>query len=108
MDDFSLTQHVKAPTRPVKSKTLDLLLSSYPNSISGVSTSSGLSDQDIVNFKINLKAMHFSKSPHRVYLYKKANFDGLNEFIAKSLAEFFASNPWKTLWSITGMHSKML
>ena len=29
------------------------------------------------------------------YLYKKANFDGLNKFIAKSSAEFFASNPWE-------------
>lgn len=95
MDDFSLIQHVKAPTRPVSEKTLDLLLSTYPNSISGVSTSSGLSDHDIVSFEINLKATRFSKSPHRVYLYKKANFDGLNEFIAKSSAEFFASNPWE-------------
>jgi len=36
MDDFSLTQHIKAPMRPVSEKTLDLLLSTYPNSISGV------------------------------------------------------------------------
>ena len=27
------------------------------------------------------------------YIYKKANFDGLNDFISKSSSEFFASNP---------------
>ena len=95
MDDFSLTQHVKASTRPASEKTLDLLLSTYPNSISGVSTFSGLRDHDIINFEINLKATRFSKSSHRVYLYKKANFNRLNEFMAKSLAGFFAPNPWE-------------
>ena len=52
-----------------------MLLSNNPNSISGVSTYSGLSDHDIVDFEINLKATRFSKSSHRVYLDKKANFN---------------------------------
>ena len=33
MDDYSPTQHVKVPTRPVSGKILDLLLSTYPNYI---------------------------------------------------------------------------
>ena len=86
---------MKASTRSASEKTLDLLVSTYPNSVSGVSTSCGLSDHDIVNFEIKLKATRFSKSSHRIYLYKKTNFNGLNEFIAKSSAEFFASNPWE-------------
>lgn len=95
MDDFSLTQHFKTVTRPASEKILDLLLSTYPNSISHVSSSTGLSDHLNVYFEINLKATRFSKPPHRAYLYEKANFVGLNEFIAKSSAEFFASNPLK-------------
>ena len=108
MDDYSLTQHVKVPTRPASGKTLDLLLCTYPNSVSGVFTSPGLSDHHIVNFEVNLKATRFPKPSYRVYEYKKANFGGLNEFIAKSSSEFFASDPReKTLWSIVGMRSKM-
>ena len=93
MDDYSLTQHVKVPTRPASGKTLDLLLSTYPNSVSGVFTSPGLSDHHIVNFEVNLKATRFPKHSYRVYEYKKANFGGLNEFIAKSSSEFIASDP---------------
>ena len=92
--DYSLSQHVKVPTRPASGKTLDLLLSSYPNSVSNVSTSPGLSDHLPVTFEIILKPHRSTKPPHKVYIYKKANFDGLNDFILKSSSEVFASNPW--------------
>ena len=78
MDDYSLTQHVKVPTRPASEKTLDLLLTTYPKSISGVCASDGLSDHNIVRFEVNLKARRSSQRPHRVYVYKKADFGGLN------------------------------
>lgn len=93
LDDYSLSQHVKVPTRPASGKTLDLLLSTYPNSVSNVSTSPGLSDHLAVTFEINLKPHRSTKPPHKVYVYKKANFDSLNDFISKS-SDFFASNPW--------------
>ena len=94
LDDYSLSQHVKVPTRPVSGKTLDLLLSTYPNSVSNVSASPGLSDHLAVTFEINLKPKRSTKPPHKVYVYKKADFGGLNNFISKSSSEFFASNPW--------------
>ena len=93
LDDYSLSQHVKVPTRPAFEKTLDLLLSTYPNSVSHVFMSSGLSDHLAVIFEINLKPLRSTKPPHKAYIYKKANFDGLNDFISKSSSEFFASNP---------------
>ena len=93
LDDYSLSQHVKVPTRPAFGKTLDLLLSTYPNSVSNVFMSSGLRDHLAVIFEINLKPLRSTKPPHKAYIYKKANFDGLNDFISKSSSEFFASNP---------------
>lgn len=69
MADFSLTQHIKTAMRPASEKILDLLLCTYPNSISHVSSSTGLSDHLIVNFKINLKATRFSKPPHNYSLF---------------------------------------
>jgi endonuclease/exonuclease/phosphatase family metal-dependent hydrolase len=55
LDDSSFTQHVKVPTRPASGKTLDLLFSSYPNSVSNVSTQSGMSDHLPVLFDIHTK-----------------------------------------------------
>ena len=66
LDDYSLSQRVKVPTRPVSGKTLDLLLSTYPNSVSNVSASSGLSDHLAVTFEINLKPYRLTKPPHKV------------------------------------------
>ena len=84
LDDYSLFQHVKVPTRPVSRKTLDLLLPTFPSSVSNVSASPGLSDHLEVTFAINLKPYRLTKPPHKVYVYKKAGFGGLNDFISKS------------------------
>ena len=40
-----------------------------------------------------MKPLRSTKPPNKAYIYKKANFDGLNYFISKSPSEFFASNP---------------
>ena len=44
IDDYSLSQHVKASTRPISGRVLDLLLSTYSNYIGDTSNDSGLSD----------------------------------------------------------------
>ena len=94
VDDYSLSQHVKAPTRPISGKVLDLLLAIYPNAISGTSNVTGLSDHLAVIFEVNLKPTRSVKPPHKVYLiYNKANFDGLRDFMSDSSYAFFASKP---------------
>lgn len=75
MDGYSLTQHVKVPTRPISGNILDLLLSTYL--IPRVSTSSGLSDHDIVTFDFNLKPPQTHKPPLNIHAYKQANFADL-------------------------------
>ena len=102
LDDYSLSQHVKVPTRTASGKTLDLLLSTYPNSVSNVFTSSGLSDHLAVIFEINLKPLRSNKPPLKAYIYKKANFDGLNYFISKSSSEFLLRIHVVTRWNKTG------
>ena len=93
VDDYSLSQHVKAPTRPISGKVLDWLLTTYPNAISGTSNVTGLSDHLAVIFEVNLKPTRSVKPPHKVYLYNKANFDGLREFMSDLSSAFFASKP---------------
>ena len=93
IDDYSLTQHVKSATRPASGKVLDLLLSTYPNSVQDITTACGISDHLAVVFEVNLKPTRTVKPPHKVYSYKKANFEGLNEHMRKSSSVFFSSNP---------------
>ncbi len=93
LDDFSLTQHVTLPTRPASNKTLDLLLSSFPNNVSNVSTISGMSDHLAVLFNIDVAATRSFKPPHKVFIYKKANFTKLNEFISHASENLFIYNP---------------
>ena len=52
-----------------------------------------MSDHLAVLFNINIKAAKSPKPPHRVYVYKRANFDELNKSMLHSSEEFFASNP---------------
>ena len=79
LDDFSLTQHVTLPTRPASNKTLDLLLSSFPNNVS--------------NVNIDVAATRSFKPPHKVFIYKKADFTKLNEFMSHASENFFLSSP---------------
>lgn len=63
IDDYLFFQHVKAFTRPISGKVLDLLLSTYPNAISDTSNVSGLSDHLAVIFEVNLKPTRSVKPP---------------------------------------------
>ena len=92
-EDFSLTQHVKCLTRPTSGKTLDLLFSSYPHVISDVHTVPRMSDHLAILFHINVKATRSLKPPHKVFDYKRADFEGFRKTMSGSAENFFASAP---------------
>lgn len=48
--DYSFSQHVKASTRPISGKVLDLLSPTYPNAIGDTLNVSGLSNHLAVIF----------------------------------------------------------
>ena len=92
-EDVSLTQPVKCVTRPTSGKTLDLLFSSYPNVISDVHTIPGMSDHLAILFQINVKASRSFKPPHKIFDYKRVDFDGLKKSMSDSADNFLASAP---------------
>ena len=92
-EDFSLTHHVKCLTRPTSGKTLDSLFSSYPHVISDVHTVPGMSDHLVILFYINVKAARSFLPPHKVFDYKRADFEGLKKTMSDSAENFFASAP---------------
>ena len=84
---------MKCVTRPTFGKTLDLLFSSYPNVISVVPTIPWMSDHLAIPFHINAKASRSFKPPHKIFDYKRADFDGLRKSMSDSAENFLASAP---------------
>ena len=79
INDLALTQHVTMSTRPASLKTLDLVLSSVPSLISDVDVQPGMSDHDLVVFKIKVKPHRAPRPRHKVYLHHKADLEALAE-----------------------------
>ena len=93
IDKCAFTQHVIEPTRPASGRTLDLIISSTPALVSKVEIRPGMSDHDIVLFDINIKCKRVAKPPHKVYLYKRMDSEGLQESVRGIKSKFFNSSP---------------
>ena len=52
-----------------------------------------MSDHLAILFHINVKATRSFKPPHKVFDYKKADFEGLRKTMSDSAENFFASAP---------------
>ena len=93
IDDHAFSQHVTEPTRPVTQKTLDLVISSKPSLVSNVQVQPGMSDHDIITFDINTKIKRIPKPPHKIYLYKSMDLEGLQQTAWNTSDKFFISSP---------------
>jgi hypothetical protein len=51
-----------------------------------------MSDHLVVLFNIDVAAIRSFKPPHKVFIYKKADFTKLNEFISHASENFFLSS----------------
>ncbi|CAC5423966.1 unnamed protein product [Mytilus coruscus] len=83
LQDHNLTQVVDKPTR--NDRTLDLLCMSNPSLVNRVETLPPLGDHDIIFSEINLSLSKVKQSPHKVFIYKKADW----EKIGKDLKETY-------------------
>ena len=91
VDHFGLTQHQMEVTRPVSNNNLDIFLCSNPNLVKTIEVVPGMSDHLAVLTTIDVRPKPYNKRPHKVFLYKKADFDGLrkdmSDFSKKFLTE---------------------
>ncbi|CAC5420837.1 unnamed protein product [Mytilus coruscus] len=83
LQDHNLTQVVDKPTR--NDRALDLLCMSNPSLVNRVETLPPLGDHDIIFSEINLSFSKAKQSPHKVFIYKKADW----EKIGKDLKETY-------------------
>lgn len=74
---FNLTQMVTIPTRvtSTSSHTLDLILTSMPETIHSLSSFPGLSDHCMLHFYINSSTPAATKERNVIYDYNAANFE---------------------------------
>lgn len=90
-NDFNLTQMVTEPTR--QGNFLDLLFTSHPDLVDKVYIVPSMSDYDAVICDFNLRANPPANPKRNVYLYKRADMEGLRRTLKERFELFQASRP---------------
>ena len=75
-------------------KTLDLLLTNSPSPVNRVKGMPpiGKADHDIVYVEYDIKAKRIQQAPRKIYLYKRADMDGLRDHLARYRDSFLSSD----------------
>ncbi|KAJ8044639.1 hypothetical protein HOLleu_07428 [Holothuria leucospilota] len=76
-NEHNLHQVVSSPTRG--DNILDLLFTNIPTLVQSVNILPGLADHDIVSTEILTSPQRVKLPRRRVFLYKKGNFDLIND-----------------------------
>ena len=92
IQDHCLSQMVNIHTR--EDKTLDLLFTDSPSPINRVKGMPpiGKADHDIVYVEYDIKAKRFQQAPRKIFLYKRADMDGLHDHLARFRDSFLSSD----------------
>ena len=88
--EHCLAQVVYIHTR--EDKTLDLLLTNFPSPVNRVKWMPpiGKADHDIVYVEYDIKAKRIQQAPRKIYLYKRADRDGLRDHLARYRDSFLS------------------
>ena len=92
VQDHCLSQIVNFHTR--EDKTLDPLLTNSPSPVNRVKGMPpiGKADHDIVYIEYDIKAKRIQQAPRKIYLYKRADMDGLRDHLARFKDSFLSSD----------------
>ena len=90
--DHCLSQVVNIHTR--EDKTLDLLLTNSPSPVNRVKGMPpiGKADHDIVYVEYDIKAKRIQQAPRKIFLYNRADMDGLRDHLARFRDTFLSSD----------------
>ena len=72
-----------------------MVFSSYPALISDVSIILGISDHNAVPFSFNIEGIINNNPRHYIYLYQKADLDGVSNCMKNFLDTFISTYPYK-------------
>ena len=92
IQDHCLSQMVNIHTR--EDKTLDLLFTNSPSPINRVKGMPpiGKADHDIVYIEYDIKAKRIQQAPRKIFLYKRADMDGLHDHLARYRDSFLSTD----------------
>ena len=81
--DHCLSQVVKIPTR--NDRTLDFLFTNSPSPVNRVEGMPpiGKADHDIIHVEYDIKAKRIKQAPRKIYLYKRADMEGIRDRLAR-------------------------
>ena len=90
--DHCLSHVVNIQTR--NDKTLDLLLTSSPSPVNRVKgiPPIGKADHDIVYVECDIKAKRIQQAPRKIFLYNRADMEGLRDHLARFRDSFLSSD----------------
>ena len=90
--DHCLSEVVNIHTR--EDKTLDLLLTNSPSPVNRVKGMPpiGKADHDIVYVEYDIKAKRIQQAPRKIFLYNRADMDGLRDHLARFRDTFLSSD----------------
>jgi hypothetical protein len=102
ISDFGFEQLVRKPTR--LNNILDLFMTTNPSLVESCSYLPGISDHDAIPiFTINTRAKKNKSKPHKIFLYKKANVEGLQKEIREISDDYInkdiTSESTEDLWT---------
>ena len=93
MNDIGLTQHITKVTRPKSGKTLDLILSNIPYSLTSTESMPGMSDHNYVYSMFNLSPVRTKRTPRKITCYDKANWEEIRKLFDEFREEYFQRGP---------------
>ena len=90
--DHCLSQVVKIPTH--SDKTFDLLFTNSPSPVNRVKGMPpiGNADHDIIHVEYDIKAKRIKQARRKIYLYKRADMEGLCDHLARFRDLFLSSD----------------
>ena len=75
-------------------RTLDLLVTNSPspfNRLKGMSPI-GKADHDVIHVEYDIKAKRIKQAPQKIYLYKRADMEGLRDHLIRFRDSFLSSD----------------
>ena len=92
IQEHCLSQVVNIHTR--EDKTLDLFFTNFPSPVNRIKGMPpiGKDDHNIVYVEYDIKAKRVQQAPRMIYIYKRADMDGLRDHLARHKDEFFSTD----------------
>ena len=97
-NENGLVQEVKEPTRDAN--TLDLIATNIHERVIKTEVVPGISDHGCVLTEISMRISRRKQAPHKIWLYKRADWQSLGEFLNTELQKIDNSTPVEESWKI--------